>query len=54
MKPECRYCHKPMQYNPAMSTETIQQFICHCQGYIYYVNVVRWLPPLEMRSSKNK
>lgn len=46
--PVCRYCGKPMKLNPAMSTETVQQYICHCQGFIYHVNVIAWKPPLEL------
>lgn len=54
MIPECRYCRRPMQLNTAMSTPTVQQYICGCQGFIYYVNTTTaWKPPLELRRRKD-
>lgn len=52
--PKCRYCGRPMQFNPAMSTETVKHYVCACQGFIYHVNMVPWKDPLELRTPRNK
>lgn len=49
--PECRYCKKPMSINTAVSTPTFTQYVCACQGFIYFVNVPMWKPPLELRKA---
>jgi hypothetical protein len=50
--PICKYCGREMKLNPAMSTRTVQQYLCACQGFIYHVNVPNWKPPLELHKPR--
>jgi hypothetical protein len=54
MTPLCRYCKRSMQLNTAATTagDTVKQYTCGCQGFIYFVNVPAWKPPLELRSRR--
>ena len=52
MTATCRYCQRPMQLNTAVSTPTVEQYICGCSGFVYFVNIPNWKPPLELRTRR--
>jgi hypothetical protein len=39
--PACVNCGRPMQENKTVSTPALRQFLCSCQGQLFYVNLHR-------------